>query len=92
MPQAKKRRVAVDIEDKTFTALRKLLFAHGVKIGEFFNCIAEKACTNEEIVLKLIEDTVLHKQEKVDGGEMVRGVDAKLLYQMIEKENNRKMK
>jgi hypothetical protein len=92
MPDIKKKRVAVDIDDETFIALRKLLFAHGIKIGEFFNCIAEKACTNQDIILTLINDTVEFKQEKIASGKLTKGVDAKTLYKLIEDLNSKKAK
>ena len=87
----KKRKISVEVDDKTFIELRKILFANGVKVSEFFNCIVEKACTNEEVILKLIYDTVKNKEEKVSTGQLAKGVDAKTLYQMIEAQNNKKM-
>lgn len=87
----KKRKISVEVDDKTFTSLRKILFANGVKVSEFFNCIIEKACTNEEIILKLIYDTIKNKEEKISTGQLAKGVDAKTLYQMIEAQNNKKI-
>lgn len=91
-PNKKRRRVTVEIDDKSFTDLRRLLFAHGIKIGEFFNCIVQKASTNEEVILKMIKDTIDHKHDKINIGQLAKGVDARTLYQMIEEQNKKKSK
>ena len=87
----KKRKISVEVDDKTFLALKKILFANGIKVGEFFNCIVEKACTNDDVILKLIHDTIKNREEKINAGHITKGIDARTLYQLIEAQNNKKM-
>jgi len=86
-----KKRVGMEFEEKTLLEVRRILFTHGLSVNEFFACVAEKACTNDETIMKLIKEAQEARKEKLLNGKDSRKLDIEALYRLIEEQNiNRK--